>query len=133
MGEEVRVGSGDKSIAVVVKDLLPIVVAVGAFAMMYVLTLNLSQGQERGFGGLKELIHISSTNRHELSEQMEKQNGLLARQTQELREAVNKNTETISERLDQLSHRLEIFSYNADRPPGERLPLDTPLPQREYR
>jgi hypothetical protein len=146
-GEELRVRSGERSVAVIVKDLLPILVAIGAFAMMYVLTQNLSRGQERGFSGLNDilakmaehqvqLLQSVVTNRQQLTEQMERQNGLVADQTQALREAVTLNTQTISERLDRLNHRLEIFSYNADRPPSERLPLDTPaehVPKREQR
>jgi hypothetical protein len=150
-GEELRVRSGEKSVAVIVKDLLPILVAIGAFAMMYVLTQNLTRGQERGFTGFNDgfkdvlakmaeyqmqVLQSVVTNRQELTAQMERQNSLVSDQTQALREAVTLNTKTISERLDSLSHRLDIFSYNADRPPSERLPLDTPtehVPKREQR
>jgi hypothetical protein len=79
---------------------------------------------------LQNLGELVTTNRTELAGELRAQNQLVFSQTQELRQAVEAQT-------TELIKRLSILSYNIDRPPGERLPLNVspeqlPQPERPH-
>jgi hypothetical protein len=76
-----------------------------------------------GQNALFELVHI---NRQKMTEDLVRQDDIVNKQTRELQQAVERNTEVIGQKIDALAQKLGIHDLNMRQPPGENLPLDLP-------
>jgi hypothetical protein len=138
-GERLELKLGSKSLGITAKDLVSVVVMLGAFAGFYLVSQHINAGQAQGFVMLTkvleqnsahqmqllELIHANQAslielvhhNRQEMTEQISQQNTLLHTQTAELRQEVDNQTKVM--------HREHIMlNFNLKRDPATQMPLD---------
>jgi hypothetical protein len=148
-GERLELKVGSKSLGVTTKDLVSLVVMLGAFAGFYLVSEHLNDGQKHGFAGLAKileqnnahqaqllekislnqasLIEIVHQNRQEMTEQVARQNTLVNQQTIELRQDVDNQTKA-------MHHEHVMLNFNLTQEPPQRLPLDvTPEELRSLR
>jgi hypothetical protein len=138
-GERLELKVGSKSLGITTKDLVSIVVMLGAFAGFYLVSQHLNEGQKHGFAGLAKileqnnvhqmqlletmhgnqvsLIELVHHNRQEMSEQLVRQNTLVHQQTTELRQDVENQTKT-------MHHEHVMLNFNLTRDPTTQVPLE---------
>ena len=142
-GERLEVNLKNRSIGLTTKDLVPILVVLGAFAGGILAAKVLFLGQERGHQLLGEItaqLHAHTAMvtagqqdlRTHLDESLMRHNDLVQTQTQ----AIHTKVDTLEAYLEawfrDLGHRLEILNFNLQHP-DRTLPLRAPLPEEERR
>jgi hypothetical protein len=137
-GERLELKVGSKSLGITTKDLVSIVVMLGAFGGFYLVSEHITAGQTQGFAMIAKVLEQNNThqmqlletmhgnqialielvhhNRQEMSEQVARQNTLVHQQTAELREEVANQTKA-------MHHEHIMLNFNLTRDPATQMPL----------
>jgi hypothetical protein len=140
-GEQFNVNLRERTIGISVKDLLPILVVIGAFVGGIVLAKILFLGQTRGQDMLTAIAQQLNENnakitagQHELRMHVEtaftKQSELVHTQTQAIEVLLQTLQRYIEEWFSEMGRRQELMNFNALHP-EKALPLRGPVPSEE--
>jgi hypothetical protein len=149
-GERLELKVGSKSLGITTKDLVSIVVMLGAFAGFYLVSEHLNAGQTQGFAMLAKVIEQNNTHQLQILEQdnahhlqlLEK----ITTQQASLIELVHHNRQEMTEQISQQNtllhtqtaelrqevenqtktmHREHVMlNFNLTRDPGTQIPLE---------